>query len=141
MRAGKHYASFKLIACPGIMFAQEFADVRVGVFRPTKGLDRNDKISALTTEGNGEVNYCAMDFTEGYGFPNAGNDWPGQEDFQLSDVVGMLLDLEEGTLTVYKNGRRLGMLRSGFTGEYCWGVRIAEPTEESVKITRGFAPE
>ena len=36
--------------------------------------------------------------------------------------VGMLLDLDEGTLSVYKNRRRLGVMMSGLTGEYVWVV-------------------
>ena len=35
-------------------------------------------------------------------------------------TIGLLLDLEEGTLTVYKNGRRLGAMKTGLSGEYCW---------------------
>ena len=32
----------------------------------------------------------------------------------------MLLDLGEGTLSVYQNGRRVGTLKDGLAGEYCW---------------------
>ena len=33
-------------------------------------------------------------------------------------TIGLLLDLEESTLTVYKNGKRLGVMKSGLSGEY-----------------------
>jgi len=36
--------------------------------------------------------------------------------------IEMVLNLDEGTLDVYKNDRRLGTLRSGLVGEYCWVV-------------------
>ena len=39
-------------------------------------------------------------------------------------LVGLLLDLDEGTLSVYKNGRRLGTMKDGLSGEYCWLMSI-----------------
>ena len=39
-------------------------------------------------------------------------------------TIGLLLDLDEGTLTVYKNGRRLGVMKDGLSGEYCWYTSI-----------------
>ena len=35
-------------------------------------------------------------------------------------TTGLKLDLDEGTLTAYKNGHRLGVMMSGLTGEYVW---------------------
>ncbi len=38
--------------------------------------------------------------------------WSGMEAFGFEDgEVGLLLDLDAGTLTVYKNGRRLGVMK------------------------------
>ncbi|EJK69480.1 hypothetical protein THAOC_09257, partial [Thalassiosira oceanica] len=37
---------------------------------------------------------------------------------------GMLLDLGNGTLSVYQNGQRLGTLKDGLAGEYCWTCSI-----------------
>lgn len=39
-------------------------------------------------------------------------------------TLGLLLDLDEGALAVYENGRNLGILKSGLTGSYCWRVEI-----------------
>ena len=39
---------------------------------------------------------------------------------ETSFKIGMVLDLDEGTLDVYKNDRRLGTMMSGLVGEYCW---------------------
>ena len=42
------------------------------------------------------------------------------------DVIGLLLDLDVGSMTVYKNGERLGVM-SGETvlsGEYCWAASL-----------------
>ena len=38
--------------------------------------------------------------------------------------VGLLLDLDEGTLTVYKNGRRLGVMKNGLSGVYSWSIQL-----------------
>lgn len=43
------------------------------------------------------------------------------EGFSIYDgELGLLLDLDEGTLSVYKNGTRLGVMMRSHTGEYCW---------------------
>ena len=42
------------------------------------------------------------------------------EGFVKGDIVGLLVDLNEGTLSVYKNGRRLGVAQYGLAGEYCF---------------------
>ncbi|EJK47110.1 hypothetical protein THAOC_34194, partial [Thalassiosira oceanica] len=65
-------------------------------------------------------------------------DWNGQERLSGSGTVGLLLDLDEGTLSVFKNGRRLGTMKDGLGGEYCWFVAVASPCTTS--ISRGRAP-
>ncbi|EJK63883.1 hypothetical protein THAOC_15435, partial [Thalassiosira oceanica] len=50
------------------------------------------------------------------------SDWQGSERLGGSGTIGMLLDLNEGTLSVFKNGRRLGAMTEGLGGEYCWFV-------------------
>jgi hypothetical protein len=37
----------------------------------------------------------------------------------------MLLDLDQGTMTVYKNDERLGVMATGLSGEYSWAVSLA----------------
>ncbi|KAL7538000.1 hypothetical protein ACHAWF_005962, partial [Thalassiosira exigua] len=44
--------------------------------------------------------------------------------YQVNDVVGLLLDLCEGTLTVYKNGKHLGIKKRGLSGSYRWAVCV-----------------
>ena len=42
---------------------------------------------------------------------------------EIGDCVELLLDLDQGSMTVYKNDERLGvMVASGLSGEYCWAV-------------------
>ncbi|EJK76235.1 hypothetical protein THAOC_02016, partial [Thalassiosira oceanica] len=55
------------------------------------------------------------------------SDWQGQERLQVSSTIGLLLDLNEGTLSVFKNGRRLGAMKEGLGGEYCWFVTVGAP--------------
>eukprot|EP01046_Picozoa_sp_COSAG06_P012757 COSAG06_NODE_759_length_12508_cov_9.809171_2_plen_55_part_00 len=38
----------------------------------------------------------------------------------------MLLDLDQGTMTVYKNNERLGVMATGLSGEYSWAVTLWE---------------
>lgn len=58
-----------------------------------------------------------------------------QEDMELPVRLGMLLDLDAGSLAVYKNGRRLGVMAEGLSGEYCWAVSMLGDQGECVTIT------
>ena len=60
--------------------------------------------------------------------------WEGMEETrEASFKIGFGLDLDEGTLDVYKNDRRLGTMMSGLVGEYCWVVS----REGSVSVAIG----
>jgi hypothetical protein len=59
------------------------------------------------------------------------------EGFRQGDVVGLLLDCDAGTLTVKKNGRRLGVAATGLTGEFCWAAVLY--TMASVRIAAAAA--
>ena len=51
--------------------------------------------------------------------------------------LGLELDLNDGTLDVYKNDKRLGTLKSGLVGEYCWVVSLGSyDAQVSVSIGR-----
>ena len=50
----------------------------------------------------------------------------------------MLLNLENGTLTVYKNNRPLGVMKDGLSGPYCWHTVVAG--NETVAIKKGSPP-
>ena len=52
------------------------------------------------------------------------SDWQGREGLGGGGTVGLLLDLDEGTLSVFKNGRRLGVMKDGLGGEYRWFVAV-----------------
>ena len=44
----------------------------------------------------------------------------------------MLLDLDEGTLSVYKN-RRLGVMKRGLAGHYCWFASLLPGRQVTIK--------
>jgi hypothetical protein len=51
--------------------------------------------------------------------------WEGMQGArEEGDRIGMLLDLDQGTMTVYKNDERLGVMATGLSGEYSWAVAL-----------------
>ncbi|EJK51110.1 hypothetical protein THAOC_29753 [Thalassiosira oceanica] len=68
-----------------------------------------------------------------------GEEWEGMEGYRLGDTIGMLLNLDEGTLAVYKNNRRLGVMKDGLSGSYCWCVTVTRLKAFTIK--RGTPPD
>jgi len=54
-------------------------------------------------------------------------------------VIGLLLDLDEGMITVYQNGQRLGVMKTGLSGEYVFAVSM-ESRDSIVGIRRASVP-
>ena len=62
------------------------------------------------------------------------DDWHGREGLEGSGTIGLLLDLDEGTLSVFKNSRRLGVMKEGgLNGEYCWFVSVCSSCDKHVE--------
>eukprot|EP00984_Skeletonema_dohrnii_P002594 scaffold911_cov125-Skeletonema_dohrnii-CCMP3373.AAC.6 len=58
---------------------------------------------------------------------------------------GLLLDLDAGTLSMYKDDKCLGVMMRGLTGEYCWVANIlaqahGRPEQQNVRIERAPVP-
>ena len=77
---------------------------------------------------------------------SAGNHSPGQPLWQgmqpandEGDRIGLLLDLDQGTMTVYKNDERLGVMATGLGGEYSRAAELAG-LSDSVRIEAAAAP-
>ena len=70
-----------------------------------------------------------------------GVEWDGiQNAREQGDRIGMLLDLDQGSLTVWKNGVKLGvMITEGLSGPYCWAVEMLEQGQ-SVRIESAALP-
>ena len=64
--------------------------------------------------------------------------WQGREGLGGNGTIGLLLDLNEGNLSVFKNGRRLGVMKDGLNGEYCWFVTARSAC--TVSMSKGRAP-
>jgi hypothetical protein len=111
MRAGRHYAQFTVVSGYSMFF--------FGVIRP--GWDLEDSTKPVH-HGDGNCFYFTYN---GLSFPGA-HDWEGmQYAVKEGDRVGMLLDLDQGSMTVYKNDERLGvMMTGGLSGEYSWAVAL-----------------
>ena len=60
------------------------------------------------------------------------------------DRIGMLLDLDQGSMSVYKNGVKMGVMQPngqdyGLTGPLCWAATVCY-AGDSVRIESGPAP-
>jgi hypothetical protein len=84
---------------------------------------------------------CFFSTNGGKCYPS-GEDWEGsQPATEEGDRVGMLLDLDEGSVTVYKNDERLGVMEPALPkGDYCWAVSL-HTKHDSVRIEQKPVPE
>eukprot|EP01043_Picozoa_sp_COSAG02_P003191 COSAG02_NODE_76_length_41115_cov_60.967817_18_plen_300_part_00 len=127
MRAGRHYAQFTL----GDSYPM------CGVISPGWSVEEGQR--AQHVDG-----HCFYYAGNGGLFLPAdgciGSTWEGMQSARWGDRIGILLNLDEGSMTVYKNGTRLGvMVSSGLRDEYCWAVVLAEPGE-SLRIEPAAVP-
>ena len=167
MRTGKHYVTFCLcgVTNPSQL---EFGVVRPIKDWDKKGLDNFDptcfssrhhkhreQLLAERTEGWGNDLHCCiyhsfdgMCYHASWSDDWEGDEWEGMEPLAqtgqpIGDTdnvnVGLLLDLISGTLSVFKDGRKLGVMKEGLTGAYCWYFCGIEVTC-MVKIERGMPP-
>ena len=156
MISGVHYAEFHIAG--GTAF--------IGIVRPMPTLDparyANDDLfffdsslfnyflAARTEEwGTGNVHTCVYSTHIGGTICSNWDDgneerrmvnWDGMEGCQSGNTVGMLLNLDEGTLTAYKNNRRLGVMKDGLSGSYCWYTSVWGATS-AVEIRKCEAPD
>ena len=161
LRAGKHYATFKV--CTESSYN---ADFNIGVTRPVAAyqierlLREQRNISPFYFSRNvgrryynkdGNIHCCLYNADNGYvnfsdwssmdrgrSYEHSGISWEGSESMSFDDEVGLLLELDEGTLSVYKNGRKLGVMKRGLAGPYCWVATVQN--ESQVTMKRGAIP-
>ena len=155
MRRGRHFAKF-------IISREKYGVylIHVGVIRPLPGWDKKEldefdpihvnsyhsisrELLAERTErwGANNVNSCSYRCRDGRCWSSSWVDydnevWEGQELLDEDRTVGLLLDLDDGTLSLYKNGRRLGVMKSGLSGEYCWYTSMGG-VDDTMAIERG----
>ena len=147
MKAGKHYVSFDA--------SDHF--FLVGVMRPGTFIDRTKsrnpvqsgffEIFSQSTESlvyntNNSI-HCCMYYS--YDDSCHSRDWnqtvddgstrddTWRESFTRGGDVGLLLDLDEGTLSVCKNGQSVGVMKRGLFGHYCWVASILRGAQITIK--------
>ena len=135
MRSGRHFAAF---ATAGSGWA-------IGGVRPVQisrsdlvggGLDDFDPaynglwgyLRGKRTDRWGDSNvHCCYVTDNGYFY---WYDWTSRPSFSRIDgfqrgiPIGLLLDLNEGTLSIYQRGQKLATLNDGLSGEYCWYATV-----------------
>ena len=131
MRSGRHAVQFTVMAGIGMGF---------GVIRA--GWDVEGGENAFNVDGH----YF-------YGTGDGLHDWEGMQDVnEQGDRIGLLLDLDQGSMTVWKNDVKLGvMVAEGLSGPYCWAAELcnegdrarmesapapASPTEEELSAAK-----
>ena len=159
MKRGVHYATYEIIASAGPEECR--LPMKFGVARPLRdfsfvnegsGFDMlnssffEDFLAQRTDGWVGDVHYChiyssngASDWTDYRSYFEEVY-WEGHESFVAGDTIGLLVDLNEGSLTVYKNGRRLGVAKNGLAGEYCFFTGLGARGINEVSIKRGTPP-
>ncbi|EJK71160.1 hypothetical protein THAOC_07426, partial [Thalassiosira oceanica] len=157
MRSGVHYVEFLITGQPYI-----------GIARPMPGLDADayqegdfcfigddhsffpDFLAQRSEDwDDNDVHACDFSCCDGtmswFNWDDELNgfvDWDGMESCQSGDTVGMLLNLDEGSLTIYKNNRRLGVMKDGLSGPYCCARRsVARATWSSASDPARTRPE
>eukprot|EP01051_Picozoa_sp_SAG22_P016503 SAG22_NODE_2342_length_2686_cov_3.866641_2_plen_102_part_00 len=69
-------------------------------------------------------------------------EWEGMEAASRGDRIGMLLDLDQGSMTVYKNGVELRVMRAhGLSGPFCWAVSLGKRVGTSARVESTTVPE
>jgi hypothetical protein len=115
MRAGRHFAQFTVMSGDDEMHG---GDMFVGVVRPGWDVERGRDAQYSVDD------HCFYYNNIGFRYPGRRN-WKGMQTAKKQgDRIGMLLDLDQGTMTVYKNDERLGVMATGLSGEYSWAVSI-----------------
>lgn len=156
MRGGKHYATFtdkgpnphfyygiiRPIKGWGDKRLQRFDDDQDEKIRSELLAERTDRWGDSEIVRYSEIHCCEFNYRTLVGWYTGwerGERYHGYhwcyEDEVLEEradevvqgrAVGLLLDLDEGTLTAYADGRCLGVVTDGLTGEYCWMLSAAD---------------
>ena len=111
-----------------------------GIVRPT--LDVENGKDPHNTDG-----CCFYDAIDGRRWWPSGGDaeqaWEGQAGGKVGDRIGLLLDLDAGSLAVFKNDERLGLIvpEGGLPdgGPYCWGASLYNQNDR-VRIEQRSVP-
>jgi len=125
---------------PLFLAAAQGDGVMLGVIQPAWDVEAQpDTIAAHNSRVHCFYYRCRSEYEKGRCFPGC-RDWEGRQDSQYGDRIGLLLDLGQGSMTVY-NDERLGVIvASGLSGPYCWAVELGSITDSSARIEVVEAP-
>ncbi|EJK70971.1 hypothetical protein THAOC_07628, partial [Thalassiosira oceanica] len=146
MRSGRHFVLFTGdgnfgVVRPVQINRSDFGEDELKSFYPVMGRFWEYLLGQRTTRWtDSNVHFCCVSII--------GNsfwcDWTSSNPpmriggLQSNAPIGLLLDLDEGTLSMYQNGQRLATLKDGLSGEYCWYADVSGAA--TISIERGLAP-
>ena len=161
MRGGRHFVQFTIVGNERFV-----PSVHLGVSRPVSLKAEADwrwyvnpvfvssshkseisaKLRSKRTSKWGDSNVHCCSYSCAYGRclwtdwdnESGSSGWQGHEGLGESGTVGLLLDLDEGTLSVFKNGRFLGVMKEGLGGEYVWCVAVFSVC--TISMAKGQSP-
>ena len=137
MRSGRHFAQFTVLAVGAdelMFFAALRPEYAEGGGLANGWVHAQDGHCFYRTD----TGHCYPAYS-GYD-PDPGYDWEGVQTAKQGDRIGMLLDLDQGSMTVWKNGQRLGVMKAeGRTGPLCWAARVGS-RGDSARIESAPAP-
>ena len=109
MRSGRHSAQFTVMEGGYLFF---------GVIRPGEDVEGGQHL--FRKDG-----HCFYDTFDGVRWPGW-EGWEGRHGARKrGDRIGMLLDLDQGSMSVWKNGELLGVMQAeGLSGPLCWAVAL-----------------
>ncbi|EJK66217.1 hypothetical protein THAOC_12877 [Thalassiosira oceanica] len=151
MRAGKHWATFisgGLGSFVGVIRPLPGWGVDARIHLPFIPGDHEDLRRERTSRWEGDVHFCILvlhngkcrysNFDRNPEISMKWSNWEGDNKYNSGiNILGTLLDLDNGTLSVYQNGQRLGILKDGLAGQYCW-ITCFVKNSASIKIERGY---
>jgi hypothetical protein len=124
MQSGQHWVEFQVSGSN---------DAHIGVARSSVQVEK---------PGYEQAEFWGVGlYGKGGLYNNSGTDceYDGCQSFERSELpglIGMCLDSNLGTLTVYKNGTKLGIaVTAGLTGEFCWAYS-PDAIGASVRVER-----
>ena len=135
---GRYYAAFTPLD------GGEWGDMLFGVTRPSSRPDGRRCVhwGQLTGHDDSPSAPCVEDgscfFRTGQGFRDENVIGVGSHPYMHrlrddgTETVGLLLDLDAGTMTAYLNGRLLEVMATGLTGEYTWAVSLDQGYDTGV---------
>ncbi|EJK47599.1 hypothetical protein THAOC_33668, partial [Thalassiosira oceanica] len=146
MRSGKHFAVFTGrgrfgVVRPVQIKISDFAEGELHNFSPTMSKFWEYLLGQRTARWTDSNIHCCSLTSGGSAL---WYDWASDHPItrvnglQFDNPIGLLLDFDDGTLSIFQNGQRLATLKDGLSGEYCWYATVGGT---SILIERGSAPD